>query len=349
VAVTFGRGPRARLLSFVLVGSALPLSWVWDSLGAHARGMILAAYGVTVLGLGLLPELRTRGLLKRGARTQGTVVGAEEERSGGDHPSTTYHRVVRFTTADGRTVEFTSGVGFGRKPTIGGAVPVRYRRNDPEQAEIDRAYTWLLPAAFWLLGGLGLLGAAVVVYPEEPQVVTEKPQVVTEKPQVVTEEPQVAPAVVDNPHDPGTEEPVPEPEPPPPAKVATGRIGDKLTVYDRSGKAQLEVTITRLKFSTGDQADPPPEHGLYMGVQVEAHALVDEQYVLIEALVGGRRYDEFSIIGSTAFQPLFDLDQLPLNKGERASGWLVFDVPARHGQLVLLRNVDGDKVGVWTY
>jgi hypothetical protein len=153
--------------------------------------------------------------------------------------------VVRFTTADGRTVTFTSGVGFGRKPTIGGAVPVRYRRHAPEQAEIDRAYTWLLPAAVWLLAGLGLLVAAVVVYPAEPQ--------------AVTDEPPVAPTVVDNLDDAGTVEPVPEPElPPPPAKVATGRIGDKLTVADQSGKAQLEVTITRLKFSTGDQVAHHP-------------------------------------------------------------------------------------------
>lgn len=52
-------------------------------------------------------------------------------------------------------------------------------------------------------------------------------------------------------NDPGPVEPAPElpppPPPPPPAKVATGRIGDKLTVNDRSGKAQFEVTVTRLK------------------------------------------------------------------------------------------------------
>jgi hypothetical protein len=39
---------------------------------------------------------------------------------------------------------------------------------------------------------------------------------------------------------------------------------------------------------------------------------------------------------------------LPFNNGERASGWLLFDVPARHGQLVL-RNLDEQKVGVWIY
>jgi hypothetical protein len=31
-----------------------------------------------------------------------------------------------------------------------------------------------------------------------------------------------------------------------------------------------------------------------------------------------------------------------------AAGWVVFDVPARHGQLVL-RNADLHKVAVWTY
>ena len=43
---------------------------------------------------------------------------------------------------------------------------------------------------------------------------------------------------------------------PPPAKVATGRIGDKLIISDRSGKAQLEITVTRVEFSTGEQPSP---------------------------------------------------------------------------------------------
>ena len=42
------------------------------------------------------------------------------------------------------------------------------------------------------------------------------------------------------------------------------------------------------------------------------------------------------------------LDLATLDSGERASGWLVFDVPARHGQLVL-RDLDKLTVGVWTY
>jgi hypothetical protein len=131
-----------------------------------------------------------------------------------------------------------------------------------------------------------------------------------------------------------------------PPKVVTGRIGDKLTVYDEAGDAQLEVTVTRLKFSSGDEFDQP-EHGLYMGAYVKAQALADGQDLIdIYAMVGGHNYNGDAITGSTAFDP--SLDPVPLNTGERASGWLVFDVPARHGQLVL-RDLDEHKVAVWTY
>jgi len=175
--ITFARSPRARALAFLVLGSALVVYWKWDSLSAHARGVILAAYGVTLAGFLLIPAFRTRRLLQSGAMARGTVVGAEEDTSQ-DHDgtsSTTYNPVVRFTTADGRTVEFTSAVGYSSEPDVGGAVDVRYLPDDPEQAEIDRATLWVLPAAFGVLGGVGLLVAGVAVYPE----------------------PKVAPAVVD--------------------------------------------------------------------------------------------------------------------------------------------------------
>jgi hypothetical protein len=145
-----------------VIASGFVVIWKWDSLSWHARGMILAAYGVVCLGAGLIPALRTRGLLESGAQAQGTVVDVEKGGSAGS--GTTYNPVVRFTAADGRTVEFTSAVGYSRSPDIGGAVPVRYRPGDPEQAEIDRATMWMIPAAFGLVGGLGLLVTAVIVY-----------------------------------------------------------------------------------------------------------------------------------------------------------------------------------------
>ncbi len=126
----------------------------------------------------------------------------------------------------------------------------------------------------------------------------------------------------------------------------TGRIGDTLTVYDGVGNAQLEATVTRLKFSAGDEFDRP-QHGLYMGAHVKLRALADGQDLIeFTALVGGRSYRGDVITGSTEFDPL--LDPVSLNRGEQASGWVVFDVPARHGQLVM-RDLDGHQIGVWKY
>jgi hypothetical protein len=324
------RGPRSILFTCLLLASGLLVSWKWDSLSPHARGIILAAYGVIGLSL-LIPALRTRELLKSGIQAQGTVVGAERHSDGGSRGrrSITYHPVVRFVTADGRLAEFTSAVGYASRPDIGAAVPVRYRADAPAQAEIDRAIMWVFPAVMGLVFGLGLLVTGVVSYTEEPRVVPAADDFGGESGSL----------------EPVTQEPVPEVRPAAP-KVATGRIGDRLIVSDPSGRAQLAVTVTRLRFATGDELDRP-EHGFYMGAYVKAHALSDEQDALdIYALVGGRHYDGDAFTTSTAFEPPLDL--LPFHKGERAAGWLVFDVPARHGQLVL-RNLDGHKVAVWTY
>jgi hypothetical protein len=342
VAVTF-RGRAAVGFAVSLCAVVLLLSGVLDSLATTTRGMILAAAGATILGVVLPLQLRTRALLKHGVQVQGTVVDVEEGTARSDNMRfrtynmrfRTYHPVVRFTTADGRTVTFTSGLGFsGRQPRIGGAVPVRYRGEDPEQAEIDRAYIWMVSAAPSLLVGVGLLVAAVaaVAFTDEPQVAP------------AAEESQVAPTVVDSPEDSVTGEPDPMG---PPAKVATGRIGDRLTVVDHSGRAQLEITVTRLKFSRGDQV-LQPEHGWHMGVHVEAHALADAQDLFIAALVSGREYGDLWEITWGGFDPLLDLDELSLNKGERVAGWLVLDVPGRRGQLVL-RNQWTHKLAVWTY
>jgi hypothetical protein len=80
---------------------------------------------------------------------------------------------------------------------------------------------------------------------------------------------------------------------------------------------------------------------------VRARALVDGQDLIdFYARVGGHNYNGDAITGSTAFDPY--LDAITLDTGERTSGWVVFDVPARHGQLVLL-DLDGHKVAAWKY
>jgi len=79
---------------------------------------------------------------------QGTVVGVERRRSGPTGiwavlagltfaPNVLYHERVQFTTPDGRTVVFTSAYGSPDSDVeLGRPVPVRYRPEDPEQAEV---------------------------------------------------------------------------------------------------------------------------------------------------------------------------------------------------------------------
>jgi hypothetical protein len=79
-------------------------------------------------------------------------------------PSPNYSPVVRFTTPDHRTIVFTSAVYSEIAPDVGARIPVRYRPDDPEKAEVDTPIAWVIPAAIGLVGGLGLLVAGVIVY-----------------------------------------------------------------------------------------------------------------------------------------------------------------------------------------
>jgi hypothetical protein len=134
-----------------------------------------------------------------------------------------------------------------------------------------------------------------------------------------------------------------------PPKAAVGRVGDRVTLYDEFGAARLEITVTQVKFWAGDQYEQP-EHGLFMGAYVSVHALADLQetpWADSYALVAGHRYRGDVLSPMAQFDPL--LDPVPLDTGEEASGWLVFDVPTRHGQLVLRGVVDQRDFGTWKY
>jgi hypothetical protein len=159
----------------LFLGSLVVTAWAWGRLGWPARGMLLAAYGVAVALVLLPPALRTRARLQALVSAQGTVVGIEQRRSGPAGiwtvlagpltfvPNTLYHERVRFTTRDGRTVVFTSALGSPESDLeLGRPVPVRYRPEDPEHAQVDTPWAWVVPAALGLLGGLGLLVAGVV-------------------------------------------------------------------------------------------------------------------------------------------------------------------------------------------
>jgi hypothetical protein len=125
-----------------LLGAVVLAFWRWHTLGWHARGIVLALLGAAFLAVFGIQAMWVRSLLQSGDRAEGTAIEVEED-AGDRDTRTTYRPVVQFTTADGRKVVFTGSVGTGYAPEVGSAVPVRYRRDDPDQAEIDRLVTWL--------------------------------------------------------------------------------------------------------------------------------------------------------------------------------------------------------------
>jgi Protein of unknown function (DUF3592) len=98
----------------------------------------------------------------RGAeRTTGTVIDLDSRTSDG---GLVHHPIVRFTAADGRTVEFTSSSGSSSPPDVGDRVEVLYDPDDPQDAQLSGFFSlWLWPIA---LGGVGIaFAAAGLFYP----------------------------------------------------------------------------------------------------------------------------------------------------------------------------------------
>jgi hypothetical protein len=201
-------------------------------------------------------------------------------------------------------------------------------------------------AAIGVLGWVGL-GALVITQRQEPAGWHAAPAAQAARAGQFSQV-TAPPATEPLPTEPATSEP-PTTKP----KVAAGRIGDRVTVFDEFGDAQFEVSVTKVKFSTGDEFEQPV-HSLFMGARVRVRALANEPagdlaatlFDQMSALVGGHRYAGDVISLLRAFDPpLGDV----LGSGQRAAGWLVFDVPARHGRLVLRDFMDGHRLAVWKY
>jgi Protein of unknown function (DUF3592) len=115
--------------------------------------LVVVVGAVLTLG-GILELSRVLGIRSHGLRTEGTVVDVEERIEGPSESATlASYPVVEFTTAEGRTIRFTSRLSLPIAIEVGKAVPVRYRSDNPELAVIDTFMrTWAVPVTL-LLGG----------------------------------------------------------------------------------------------------------------------------------------------------------------------------------------------------
>jgi hypothetical protein len=133
-------------------------------------------------------------------------------------------------------------------------------------------------------------------------------------------------------------------------ETARKKVGDTGTLYDAdTGQHLATVQVTKIRWDDGDIYNRP-ERGNFLGVYVRVKALADEQSSLwgdFYVLVRGHHYDGDACCPD-GFEP--SLGYVDLNKGETTEGWLIFDVPARHGQVVLGDSFgEGGPIATWSF
>jgi predicted component of type VI protein secretion system len=149
----------------------------------------------------------------------------------------------------------------------------------------------------------------------------------------------------------GETEDFPETDTPETTQPATvnGKVGEVLTLQETdTGRDVIRVTVDRVRFAAGDEYNRP-QRGHFLGVHVRVKALADAQSSLwgdFYVLAKGHHYDADGCCPE-GFKP--DLNYVDLQSGETAEGWLIFDVPTKHGQVVLSGGYEGGKLGTWSF
>jgi hypothetical protein len=132
-------------------------------------------------------------------------------------------------------------------------------------------------------------------------------------------------------------------------EVARKKVGDTATLVSSDTNEEVSrVQVARVKFSTGDEFNRP-ERAYFLGVLIKVKALADDQNSMwgdFYVLMRGHHYDASGCCPE-GFKP--ELDYVDLNDGETAEGWLIFDVPARSGRVVLGQSFGGGVIATWDF
>lgn len=107
--------------------------------------MLLVAAAATLL--------HTMRFVQRAETATGTVIDVSQKTD--SEGAVAFYPVVRFTTAEGRTVEFVSSSGSSSSGSVGDRVEVLYDPDHPQDAQLSGFFDlWLWPL---VLGPLGIM------------------------------------------------------------------------------------------------------------------------------------------------------------------------------------------------
>ena len=119
-------------------------------------GYYFLGFGVLVSAFALWAIVKNLKLLFTGSRTDGVIVGVDEQMRRGDSQNKKiyYHPVIEFNSEEGNPFQFTFGSGSTRhRPEIGKSVTVIYESGRPDKATLNSFMgLWAGPLAASVLG-----------------------------------------------------------------------------------------------------------------------------------------------------------------------------------------------------
>jgi Protein of unknown function (DUF3592) len=135
--------------------------------GPNIRRLVIIVF----FGLGMLCLLiagwsfkSTYSFVSSAVFAKGTLVGYED-RFTRDRDGATHHMYAprfRFVTRDGQDVEVVSRQSFSWRNDVGSPVAVLYPPGDPQSAELDSWWQWMISAIFGLGGSCALVVGIVL-------------------------------------------------------------------------------------------------------------------------------------------------------------------------------------------
>ena len=110
------------------------------------------AVGIVALVIGMVTLVRTVQFVQRAEHAPGTVIDLSRETD--SEGEVTFYPVVRFTTAEGKEIEFKSSSGSSPpSQSEGDRVDVLYDPDDPNDARLSGIFDlWLFPIVSFALG-----------------------------------------------------------------------------------------------------------------------------------------------------------------------------------------------------
>jgi len=134
------------------------------------------------------------------------------------------------------------------------------------------------------------------------------------------------------------------------------QLGDAASI-SQDGADAATITLDKRVVATQavDQYSDGPQNGYFVAVHVTVTGSAglssgfDVNPLDFYALSGSTHYDEG---GGNAYEgpdSSAELSVATLNAGEKASGWLVFDLPSPNGEIVYAPNLDGQPLAYWKF